>query len=128
MTLRNAPLSEQDARSNAPDLPDVLSKIFLPGGLDDPNHVDPAEQIGLSAQSAISPTGPRDGAAEARIRPEFDAIHNCQKIRQRCAQSRPSKAKVCAPSSGYSSLTDGTEMLQCGWLRNGTYFKSFCHR
>ena len=34
MTLRNAPLSGRDARINAPDLPDVLSEIFLQTGLD----------------------------------------------------------------------------------------------
>jgi hypothetical protein len=34
MTLRNAPLSGRDARSNAPDLPDGLSEIFLQTGLD----------------------------------------------------------------------------------------------
>jgi hypothetical protein len=32
MTLRNAPLSGRDARSNAPDLPDGESGIFLRGG------------------------------------------------------------------------------------------------
>ena len=34
MTLANAPLSARDARLIAPDLPDVLSEIFLPKGLD----------------------------------------------------------------------------------------------
>jgi hypothetical protein len=43
MTLRNAPLSGRDARTNAPDLPDMLSGIFFRPGLDDPNHVDSAQ-------------------------------------------------------------------------------------
>jgi hypothetical protein len=43
MTLRNAPLSGRDARTSAPDLPDVLSGIFLRGGLDRANHVEPAQ-------------------------------------------------------------------------------------
>jgi hypothetical protein len=34
------------------DLPDETSGIFLSKGLDDPNHVDPARQIGFCAQAA----------------------------------------------------------------------------
>jgi hypothetical protein len=34
MTLRNAPLSEQDEASHASDLPDVLIGIFFAQGLD----------------------------------------------------------------------------------------------
>jgi hypothetical protein len=34
MTLRNAPLSGRDVRTNAPDLPDVLSEIFFQMGID----------------------------------------------------------------------------------------------
>jgi len=46
MTLRNAPLSGQDAGISAPDLPDVLSKIFLRRGLDSQMSDLPVEPIG----------------------------------------------------------------------------------
>jgi len=54
MTLRNAPLSGRDARTNAPDLPDVLSEIFLQTGLDRANHVDPVQENRRSAQGALA--------------------------------------------------------------------------
>ncbi|HEV7636585.1 MAG TPA: hypothetical protein VGO54_14210, partial [Bradyrhizobium sp.] len=47
MTLRNAPLSGWDGRPYAPDLPDGEREIFLAGGLDAPNHVDPLQQIAV---------------------------------------------------------------------------------
>src|SRR6478735_2610125 len=59
MTLRNAPLSGRDARSNAADLPDDESGIFLLRGLDRANHVDAAQQISLLAQTLISSTSPQ---------------------------------------------------------------------
>jgi hypothetical protein len=50
MTLRNAPLSGRDGRSNAPDLPDVLSEIFLAGGLDWANQLDRPQEFPFSAR------------------------------------------------------------------------------
>jgi hypothetical protein len=47
MTLRNAPLSGRDTRSNAPDLPDGESKIFLQSRLDTILAPVPVGQITL---------------------------------------------------------------------------------
>jgi hypothetical protein len=37
--------------------PTAKGKYFWLGGLDDPNHVDPAQQIALSVQACGSPKG-----------------------------------------------------------------------
>jgi hypothetical protein len=44
------PSSEQDGQTHAADLGESRSGIFFRMGLDDPNHVDPLQQISLRAQ------------------------------------------------------------------------------
>jgi hypothetical protein len=46
--------------------PTAKGKYFCQGGLDDPNHVDFSEEIGLNAQAGLAENGPRTVQAAAQ--------------------------------------------------------------
>jgi hypothetical protein len=55
VTMANAPLLGQDARSRRRDLPDGLSEIFLRAGLDSANQIERLRQIDVLAQAIFRP-------------------------------------------------------------------------
>jgi hypothetical protein len=104
MTLRNAPLSARDGRLSAPDLPDMLSEIFLRKGLDRQMSDLPVRSKSLGPVRQIAPeqlvipgrapTGPRKtrpmtGSARAR-----NPYHHREYRFRACAKRRIHDAQL----------------------------------